>query len=102
MTELLLMFLFISMIFSVEPYLLSENISDVQNSLITTQLKAMASRNRVMMDSFICPDKNCWFNAKGNINASRTFIFLKGGKTYELVQWLGFGRFQITDWIHAD
>lgn len=102
MTELLLVLMLISMLVPVNYKPLAVKDSDAYNSLITTQLKAMATRSRVMMNPLICPERSCWFNAKGNINTARTHIFKEGGKTYVLVQWLGFGRFRITERILTD
>jgi hypothetical protein len=102
MIELLLALIVISMFTPVNYKLFTIHVSDIHNSLITTQIKAMASRDRVMIDPLICPERNCWFNAKGNINIARTHIFTEREKTYELVQWLGFGRFRITERFLTD
>lgn len=68
---------------------------NIENTIITSQIKAMALRSSIMLDVQICPAADCWFNAKGNINKARSLIIKLGEKNVELVIWLGFGRFKI-------
>ncbi|MBV1709028.1 MAG: prepilin-type N-terminal cleavage/methylation domain-containing protein [Erysipelothrix sp.] len=76
--------------------------TDFENRIISNQLEAMATRKTVVIDSMICPLRDCWFNPKGNINQSRTLIIEEGGLQYELVIWLGFGRFKISKRLSDD
>lgn len=70
--------------------------SDIGNSVISSQLEAIARRKTIVISNDICPRSNCWFNPRGNINQSRTISIERKGIQHELVIWLGFGRFKIS------
>ncbi len=76
--------------------------TDVKNRIIVSQLEAMAKRKTVLIDTDICPQRNCWFNPRGNVNKSRTVIIEQEGVLHEVVIWLGFGRFKISERIFDD
>lgn len=100
--ELLVVFLILTLILPTKQ-LNNINISeDIENKIISNQLEAMAYRKTVVIDSKICPKRDCWFNPKGHINKARTLIVHQGGKQYELVIWLGFGRFKINERVSDD
>jgi hypothetical protein len=100
--ELLIVFTVISLLLPtnhLKDFLLH---TDIENLIISNQLEAMATRKTVVIDSKICPLRDCWYNPKGNINKSKTLIIEEGGFQYELVIWLGFGRFKITKRLSDD
>jgi hypothetical protein len=53
--------------------------AEAKNLIILSQLEAMAKRKTILMDNEICPQRDCWFNPRGNVNRSRTLIFEKRG-----------------------
>lgn len=100
--EFLIVLLVISFIL---PMNIKENIDvskDIGNTIILNQLEAMANRKTVLIDSDICPLRNCWFNPRGNVNKSKTIKIEQRGLQYELVIWLGFGRFKIKERLFDD
>jgi hypothetical protein len=76
--------------------------SDIENQILLRQLEAMAKRKTILLDEEICPMQNCWFNPRGNINKPVIIEFNQKGVWYELVIWLGFGRFKVTERIFDD
>lgn len=75
---------------------------NVENLILLRQLEAIARRKTIVLDEKICPMHNCWFNPKGNINKPVTINFDERGVNYELVIWLGFGRFKIEERVSDD
>jgi prepilin-type N-terminal cleavage/methylation domain-containing protein len=100
--ELLIVLLIIGLALPAKHFRNLDETYNIEYSIITNQLEAMAHRKHVVIDSKICPLRNCWFNPKGNINKSRKLIIHQGGTQYELVIWLGFGRFKINKRISYD
>jgi prepilin-type N-terminal cleavage/methylation domain-containing protein len=74
----------------------------IENMIIYSQLKAIATRKPVFLDSQLCPLNDCWFNPRGNINKSRTIFLMRKERNYELVIWLGFGRFRVKERFSDD
>jgi hypothetical protein len=74
----------------------------IENLIMVSQLEAMATRKSVFLGSELCPLHDCWFNPRGNINKSRTIFLTRKGRRYELVIWLGFGRFKIKERFSDD
>ncbi len=93
--EIILVLLIFSLLLPVGYNFNTQTEESIENMIITSQIKALATRSVVMVDHSICPMGDCWFNAKGNINRAKTLVVDKGGQNVELVFWLGFGRFRI-------
>lgn len=102
LTDVIIVFFLIAMLF---PLMIIEEPDvyfDFENQIILSQLEAMAKRKTVVLDEVICPSQNCWYNFKGNINKPVIIHLLQKGVPYELVIWLGFGRFEISERISDD
>ena len=100
--EILIVIFVMTLTFFVIKIKIPESSLDVENEIVASQLEAIAKRKTIYLDEEICPILNCWFNAKGNINKPVTLYIEQGGIKYELVIWLGFGRFKITKRIFND
>lgn len=102
MTEFLIVLFVISLMLPMN-FKVSESVyTNIENKIVLSQLEAIANRKTVLLDTDICPMRNCWYNSRGNINKSKTFIIERKGVQYELVIWLGFGRFKISERVSDD
>lgn len=102
LTELLIVLLIISLMLPLNLNTVEIKKSNIENRIVLSQLEAIANRKTVLIDADICPLRNCWYNPRGNINKSRTINIEQRGVQYELVIWLGFGRFKISERIFDD
>lgn len=102
LTELLILLLVMTLILPVNFIKLPKPSIDIENRIILNQLEAIAKRRTVHLDEEVCPMRDCWFNARGNINKPTTILHNQKGVYYELVIWLGFGRFKISKGISDD
>jgi hypothetical protein len=101
-TEVMIVLFLIVLIFPVKMMKEPQITMDIENQIILRQLEAMANRKTVLLDEEICQSQNCWFNPRGNINKPAIIRLTKKGVPYELVIWLGFGRFKVSKGISDD
>lgn len=102
LTELLIVLLVISLLLPINIKNFESKFTNIENKIILSQLEAMANRKTVLIDTVICPLRNCWYNPRGNINKSKKIKIERREVQYELVIWLGFGRFKITERLSDD
>lgn len=102
LTDVIIVLFLIAMIFPFKFIKEPDVYLDIENQIILSQLEAMSKRKTVILDEEICPSQNCWFNSKGNINRPAIIHLIQKGVPYELVIWLGFGRFEISERISYD
>jgi hypothetical protein len=100
--EVLMVFLVIALLLPATHITGSDSDIGIENMIIYSQLEAMATRKSVYLGSEICPLNDCWFNPRGNINKSSTIFIMRKERYYELVLWLGFGRFRIKERVSDD